>query len=126
MMAQRHTLFLIIAATLFSAAGIFNLFQFTSQQEIDVSSYIHRFEGVKEVVEPYSVVGYLYRGDIDIRNYYLTQYAMAPLVVANNPNMPLVIGNFGKVTPRFLKNIIHPRYRIIKDFGNGVMLLKKK
>lgn len=59
-----------------------------------------------------------------LAQYALTQYTLAPLIVRNSPELPLVIGNFldGPPAPGFLeKNGLVP----IKDFGDGLILYRR-
>jgi hypothetical protein len=59
-----------------------------------------------------------------LAQYVLTQYTLAPLIVRNSPEHPLVVGNFldGPPAPGFLeKNSLVP----IKDFGDGLILYRK-
>ncbi|MHB8908709.1 MAG: hypothetical protein ACYDAA_07500 [Syntrophales bacterium] len=59
-----------------------------------------------------------------LAQYVLTQYTLAPLIVRNSPEFPLVIGNFldGPPAPGFLeKNGLVP----VKDFGDGLILYRR-
>ncbi len=59
-----------------------------------------------------------------LAQYVLTQYTLAPLIVRNSPEFPLVIGNFldGPPEPGFLeKNGLVP----VKDFGDGLILYRR-
>ncbi len=55
--------------------------------------------------------------------YVLTQYTLAPLVVRNSPDLPVVVGNFidGEPTSGFLEehNLTPAR-----DFGDGLILYR--
>ncbi len=59
-------------------------------------------------------------------DYYQTQYALVPLVVDNSLSHNLVVGFFStpvsseEVLKRFKEKVA------VKDFGNGVMLIKKE
>jgi len=59
-----------------------------------------------------------------LAQYVLTQYTLAPLIVRNSPELPLVIGNFldGPPAPGFLeKNGLAP----LRDFGDGLILYQR-
>ena len=59
-----------------------------------------------------------------LAQYVLTQYTLAPLIVRNSPELPLVVGNFldGPPAPGFLeKNGLVQ----IKDFGDGLILYRR-
>jgi hypothetical protein len=60
-----------------------------------------------------------------LAQYVLTQYTLAPLIVRNSPELPLVVGNFldGPPPPGFLeKNRLVP----FKDFGEGLILYRRE
>jgi len=96
-----------------------------------ISHYERRFEGIKKYLPARGVVGYISGTDVkDIRfagqetaKYYLTQYAVSPTIVEYAAVYDLVIGNFEPGADS--SGVIHEkRLTVIKDFGNGVMLLK--
>jgi hypothetical protein len=60
-----------------------------------------------------------------IAQYALTQYTLAPLIVHNNPEMPLVVGNFldGPPPPGFLER--HGLSQV-RDLGDGVVLFRRE
>jgi hypothetical protein len=60
-----------------------------------------------------------------LAQYALTQYTLAPRIVRNSPDLPLVVGNFidGPPAPGFLeKNGLVP----LKDFGDGLVLYRRE
>jgi hypothetical protein len=60
-----------------------------------------------------------------LAQYVLTQYTLAPRIVRNSPDLPLVVGNFidGPPAPGFLeKNGLVP----LKDFGDGLVLYRRE
>lgn len=82
-----------------------------------------RFAELKAHLPANGVVGYIGEiGDSATPDYYLTQYALAPLVVDLSPNHATVVGNF----PFSPASQIPQNLRLVKDFGNGVMLLSSK
>lgn len=60
-----------------------------------------------------------------LAQYALTQYTLAPLIVRNSPELPLVVGNFidGPPPPGYLE-----RYGLVplKDFGDGLILYRRE
>ena len=59
-----------------------------------------------------------------LAQYVLTQYTLAPVIVRNSPEFPLVVGNFldGPPPPGFLeKNGLAP----LRDFGDGLILYRR-
>lgn len=60
-----------------------------------------------------------------LAQYMLTQYTLAPLIVYNSPDHPLVVGNYISGSPDhdFLKRkALVP----IRDFGDGLVLYQKE
>lgn len=85
-----------------------------------------RFSGLKSALPKQGIVGYIGEsGNISVTTgaYYLTQYALAPLVVDHSPHHELVVGNFPSSSPSAadLQGL-----SVLKDFGNGVLLLAGK
>ena len=79
-----------------------------------------RFARLKARLPANGVIGYVGEaGDSATPDYYLTQYALAPLVVDDSPDHPIVIGNF----PSSQASRIPQNLRLVEDFGNGVLLL---
>lgn len=79
-----------------------------------------RFAAVKLALPGRGIIGYVgENGESSLPDYYLAQYALAPLVVDRSIQHKFVIGNFpsGEVPTSF------PGLRKIQDFGNGIVLL---
>ena len=60
-----------------------------------------------------------------LAQYALTQYTLAPLIVRNSPDLPLVVGNFldGPPAPGFPeKHGLVP----LRDFGDGLGLYRRE
>jgi len=60
-----------------------------------------------------------------LAQYVLTQYTLAPLIVRNSPDLPLVVGNFldGPPAPGFpAKHGLAP----LRDFGDGLVLYRRE
>jgi hypothetical protein len=71
-------------------------------------------------------VGYVGEaGENEVPDYYLAQYALVPLVVEHSQDHPLIVGNFPSSRraspPATIKGLV-----LVRDFGNGVLLLAKK
>jgi len=108
--------------------------QFTRHSGDPISGYEKRFTGVRQVLPQKGAVGFLcdvpapfLKGD-DGRagTLYLTQYVLSPVVVYDNAQYPLVVGNFHSSphpSPELLKIL---RLRPIANFGNGVVLFKRE
>lgn len=99
----------------------------------EVTLYEKRFEGLGKVLPPHAVVGYVSEIQtwsvlVDanaVKQYYLTQYALAPVIVVNNPNLELVVANFSN--PNSVSELPMTRgFVVLEDFGDGVALLKRE
>ncbi|SRR6266851_5193114 len=85
-----------------------------------------RFSELRRALPECGVVGYLGDpGESGVADYYLTQYALAPLVVERSRDHKLVIGNFPSPphvpSPRTETDLV-----LVRDFGNGVLLFAKR
>jgi len=82
-----------------------------------------RFAALKSRLPASGVIGYIGGpGDSATPDYYLTQYALAPLVVDHSPDHAMVIGNFPSSPP----SQIPAHLRLVEDFGEGVFLYAAK
>jgi len=78
-----------------------------------------RFAAAKARLPTVGVIGYVGEsGDSSTSDYYLTQYALAPLIVDRSTHHAIVIANFPLLPPSDLP----PNLRLIEDLGNGVLL----
>jgi len=81
-----------------------------------------RFAALKAQLPERGVIGYVGEsGNSGTADYYLAQYALAPLVIDHSANHPLVIGSYPTAAPVFPGNL-----KLIRDMGNGVLLLASK
>jgi len=79
-----------------------------------------RFARLKAALPERGVVGYIGEsGTPGLPDYYLAQYALAPLVLDHSANHALVIGNFSTVPS---KGSLSRDLHLVKDFGDGVLL----
>lgn len=82
-----------------------------------------RFAALRDALPSRGVIGYLGESnDSATPNYYLTQYALAPVIVDRSTNHKLIVGNFLSTRPPRLPSAL----QVVKDFGNGVVLLINK
>lgn len=80
-----------------------------------------RFALLKPALPQQGIVGYV--GDsTSPADYYLAQYALAPLIVDHSSNHPLVVGNFSNSPPA----VPPDHLQLVKNFGNGVLLFANK
>jgi hypothetical protein len=83
-----------------------------------------RYAALKASLPERGVIGYVGEpGALAMGDYYLAQYALAPLVVDNSPNHPLVVGNFpaSRAARPGLGGL-----QLQKDFGDGILLFANK
>lgn len=87
----------------------------------EVSLYDQRFAPVRRALPRLGTVGYLSdRPDAD-REFFMTQYALAPVVVVADTRAPLVVGNF--FDPDLALGLAaERRLALLQDFGAGVAL----
>jgi len=79
-----------------------------------------RFAALRTELPQRGVVGYVGEaGTPALADYYLAQYALAPLVVDNSPNHPLVIGNFPGAAS---DSAWTQKLQLVTDFGDGLKL----
>jgi hypothetical protein len=97
----------------------------------DLSRYEIRFRLLKKALPPRGVVGYLsepklHQGSyLYEKNFYLTQYAVAPVLVVENTEPDLVIGNFKSSSGPDIE-IAKTTLVLVMDFGDGVLLLSHR
>lgn len=87
--------------------------------DVIAASSDERFAQLKKRLPANGVVGYIGEsGDSATPDYYLTQYALVPLVVEDSTDHELVIGNFPSSQPPKIPQTL----RLVDDLGNGVLL----
>jgi hypothetical protein len=84
-----------------------------------------RFSELRRALPEYGVVGYFGAPSESVSDYYLTQYALAPLVVDRSRDHKLVIGNFPH-PPHVPPPGTETDLLLVRDFGNGVLLFEKR
>jgi hypothetical protein len=104
------------------------LFEAGRNYQDQISEYEARFLEVKKMLPEHSVVGYLSSPSFPLGeakvHFGLTRYTLAPVIVNWSTHHSLLIGNFPLSEVQMNDEIEH--FTIVKDFGKGVMLLKKK
>jgi hypothetical protein len=96
-----------------------------------IGAYEARFAGLRGLLPPYGTVAYV--NDVKEHNenraaWALTQYALAPLIVVDSLDPgrvsgPWVVGNFHFRVP---ESVTAGRFRVIRNFGNGVFLFERE
>jgi hypothetical protein len=81
-----------------------------------------RFAAVKMMLPPRGVIGYIGEsGALARGDYYLAEYALAPLVVDDSSKHRLILANFPDAPLPAPANL-----QLMKDFGHGVALFANK
>lgn len=81
-----------------------------------------RFAALRAALPQQGILGYIGNSN-DPADYYLAQYALAPLVVDHSPNHALVVCN---LTASEAQDMSPNHLQLLKDFGNGVLLFANK
>lgn len=95
----------------------------------EISVYLTRYGALKKQLKRGDVVGYIAEPDLTVgerdKRLFLTQYELSPVLVVLSTDLKTVVGNFE--TPESgMKAIAGTDLVVIKDFGNGLMLLRNK
>jgi hypothetical protein len=111
-------------ALLVDAAGKYSS---PAGSNFDIVQYESRFAAVRQDIPRHEVIGYLTDADANLTStlaeYYLAQLALVPTVVAQNTEQNLVIANVH--TPQPPAFYQQRGLELVKDYGNGVMLLRR-
>ena len=117
--------FALLASAALLKEGVSSFF---SAQPDLVTMYEQRYLELQRVLPARGTVGYitdLPPEDTRARTEsYLLQYAIAPLILENSSEQPLVIGNF-HTSAGYAEATKNKKLVLVRDFGNGVMLFQK-
>jgi hypothetical protein len=96
--------------------------------ESEIGFFDHRFEGLRKSLPASGVAGYLSDqtfGDTQsVGEFLLAQYSLAPVVIVNNTNQSLVVGNFH--TPNLDPAMYASRGLVpVVNLGNGAWLFRR-
>jgi hypothetical protein len=89
----------------------------------EVTLYQRRFAVLSPMLDRQRVVGYVSDRPDAAREFFLTQYALAPIIVANHARVGLVIGNFFDPATGPAVAAAH-RLTLVRDFGDGLVLYR--
>lgn len=134
---NRTILFGIMLLVTFSLAGSLRLFCLNSVNAIPLMTgvkdwmtvYEQRFSTLKTLLSGAEAIGYVsekYGWEAAGRNtakYFRTRYFLSPVIIDTNKRTGLIIGNFDNEQSQ--ENLKKEGLIIVKDFGKGLMLLKK-
>ena len=82
-----------------------------------------RFEGLRSILPHRGTVGYLSDTD-ELEDYYLTQYFLAPVVVAHDAQQDLVVANV-RSPAAIAKLAAAHNLTVVRNFQNGIALLRR-
>ena len=96
--------------------------------------YEQRFAGLAEIASPGLVAGYVtdklgaggFTDPIALQEFFLAQYAVAPIILVRGTEPDLVIANFpdlGDPDAARRMVILIDRLGLLRDYGDGVLLL---
>jgi hypothetical protein len=95
----------------------------------EITLYLRRFEPLRRVLPAHATVGYEADSEDaltdrqEVRRFYLTQYALAPVIVVAGVDRGLVVGNYRDPgTCRICKS---KDFMLAGDFGDGLMLFRR-
>ena len=119
----------IAAILLLSALATYNLLGVVSWNRLrhpndpgtdEISTYIRRFDELRDTLRFYRVAGYRDDGQ-NPGGWFLAQYALAPTVLVQGAQQPVVVANFHSDTST-MKQWVEDSLPLIQDFGQGVRL----
>ncbi len=125
---------LAVAVVSFATAGRLFLqiadFYTTAASPDGVTEFESRFEQLRTLLPARGVIGYMADEDLPAGDanaqaeFFLTQYAIAPVIVVRQTNQPFVIGNFKKmVTTGSMRD---KGFKLIREFGRGIALFENE
>jgi hypothetical protein len=104
---------------------------FSFEEDRDMTGYLQRLERVRDLLPGVRTIGYL--SDVTVadmpvhpeefKRYSLAKYTLVPVLVNEGTADDYVIGSFS--TPA-TANKARQRFAIVADFGDDLLLLRKK
>ncbi|MEW5796431.1 MAG: hypothetical protein AB1772_08720 [Candidatus Zixiibacteriota bacterium] len=86
----------------------------------DITTYTARFDALRDTLQFHRVAGYRDDGQHG-GGWFLAQYELAPTVLVQGAEQPLVVGNFHSDDSPEL-HWVRENLRLICDYGKGVSL----
>ena len=98
-----------------------------------ISKFEDRYTELKKHLPARGVVGYIMDGPPEMvltdnsaqAEYFVTQYTVTPVILQNNHDEALVIGNFHN-TASLKKALSSANLKVVKDFGGGLILFERR
>jgi hypothetical protein len=119
----------LILLTLIALLSSRELLRITSHGQAggsEAGAYLRRFDEVKKILPTRGVICYAPDPHVDPntnKDYFLAQYALAPLVLRTNRECDLLVANFPGQSPSV--KLDSTDYLLVEDFGDGVALFRK-
>lgn len=123
---------LILCFALLSQAQLLRQAVATYRVSDEVGEHEARFRRLRGGLPSHGVVGYVSdarrepqgpEGARYIKQYFMTQYVLSPVLVADSTSADLVVGNF--FLGRSLAGRTFPGLEVAEDFGDGVVLFRR-
>lgn len=91
----------------------------------EVTLYDRRYGRLKGILPSHGIVGYIADEKFDVKEFYLAQYALSPIILVNNTKPKLILAKFidSSNSIRFCMN---NNLIIIKKVDDNIMLYSKK
>jgi hypothetical protein len=121
----RAGLALVLLIALVSSRELLRLTSHGQAGGSEAVAYIQRFDLVKKVLPARGVICYTpdpHTETNSVKDYFLAQYALAPLVLRTAGGCDLLIANLPGESNH---SRISSDYLLVQDFGNGVALFRK-
>jgi hypothetical protein len=112
----------VLGVSLLASLELFKLVRQPPPPDQD-ALYIARFDEIKRALPARGVVCYVTTSDDSFtakKNYFLAQYALAPLVVRTTADCDPLIGDFPASS---IPPLDSRRFVVLRNFGNGLTLL---
>ena len=104
--------------------------QFYNQKaENKETHHVRQLEKLKDILPEKGIVGYFtnreYNTVDDTMSYYLTQYALSPLIIVRSTKPQIIVAD---VNETFNIKAFNSRYncRLLKNFGDGILVFHKR
>jgi hypothetical protein len=124
-MRARAALVLLILLALLSSRDLLRITSHGQAGGAEAVAYIQRFDAARKLLPARGVICYVPDPHIEpnaTKDYFLAQYALAPLVFRTSGGCDLLIANYASESPHA---IAPANYLPVEDFGNGVLLFRK-
>lgn len=98
-----------------------------------ISSHERRFAELSKLLPSHGLVGYVtdrrpeevFYSLRSLKEYYLTQYALSPVIVLNSQEPKFIVSNFS-TSSAMSKFLADRKFVLLKNFGDGVALFERR